>query len=133
MIDEQAKRRPRRWIRRTIIGLMLAATLVWLWFVQIEKSDLQRARGVRLGQTMNEVLAITGTKYMIEYLPPPDTTIVFGRMHYLRFELGWEVKQLTGWSRLMPDDDWPVVIRFGSDGRVYSIRRGSEIVESPKR
>jgi hypothetical protein len=85
-----------------------------------------------LGQVYREVQAVMGSENVMRFNSGYGMTLAYGRLHTSRFFSSLAIQRWTGWSGLSPKiDDWPVLIRFGIDGRVDRIKRGSEIIEAP--
>jgi hypothetical protein len=111
------------------MALAVVVLMAVAWLMLHEPPEVQRAKGVRLGQTAEEVLDVMGRDNYTQFNGNP-MSLVFGRVRDMQHVYSSKIMQKTGVGGLQPDrDDWPVHIRFDAKGRVDRIKRGSEIVE----
>jgi hypothetical protein len=102
------------------------------WFALREPPEIKRAQDVKLGQVYADVHAVMGNENVLRFNSGYGMTLAYGRSQSSRFFSSLTMQRWTGWSGLSPKiDDWPVLIRFGIDGRVDRIKRGSKIIEAP--
>jgi hypothetical protein len=135
MTDNLTKPRIVRWRRKRWLIVVITLLAFWCWFqtTRIRLEELRRAGGIRLGQTMEEVLEILGADSVVRDYRGRTLVIRAGRTQHVRFAAIMNLQNATGWQApnfLWPDnDDWPIQIGFDEGERVNRIKRGSEIVE----
>jgi len=131
---DPAAARPRGlcWRRRAVVTVTLLAGLLW-WLVG-EAPEIQVAKGVKLGMTEAEVLAVLGDDpTQMTYRGGILRGATFSRwmtfVRWTRRELNLDLLRFAPGRLRIAADNWPVHIRFDKNGHVDRIKRGSEILE----
>jgi hypothetical protein len=129
MTDGRAPRR--RWIRWTIIGLIVAGLVTWL---KLESPTIRRSRALRIGQTKAAVIDVMGETKIVE-ISDGDGTLVMqfaseSEVCQFRFQtsLMWRLLE-AGLPYAFLRVQYPVEVH-AQNGRVVYIRRGDERVSN---
>jgi hypothetical protein len=123
--------RPHRWPQWTVVGVAILAAITASRYFISDPREIEQSRGVKLGMTQSEVFAIVGMPHC--FVPVDRSLSVetrYGARASQLYGFSIRCKDFIGWKPPTPSFIWPVAIRYGPDGRVNWIKRGSEIVGS---
>jgi hypothetical protein len=125
--------------RRILIATLVAVVIsCGVWMASGESETIQKARRLRLGMTEAEVEAIMGRESAwVSVTGQPENNEARISLFATRSEMSWcethrlansflRVVGVYGESEVVRT---PVEVAFDVNGRVVSIRRGSEIIE----
>lgn len=136
MTSRDLPTRPRRIVRRAVMGTVLVACLCWSWLAMQESPEIQRSRALRIGMTMSEATSAM-EESPVEIHGGYSHTMVFyyGQSSWKTMKWFNRARELFGLRRVaISAEDWPVAVHFRSgpsDLFVYRIERGDEVEEVP--
>jgi hypothetical protein len=140
---QSKRRRWRRW------AFVVGSCFMIGWLILGNTEEVRRARGVQLGQTLEQVASIMGDDRGLLVDHKGKSFMVYGRVHkaldsqyrrlYLRLRpspkkpQGMYADAMYGSPKgpIVDPEQWPVSIRFDTNLRVDRIKRGREIIGAP--
>ena len=138
MTEPSRRRKWRRWV--VAVCIVLAVLVGRLGLHSSDKSDIEEARSLRLGQSRDEVIALLGSPHQ-EYLAvgnsvsPGYSGLLYGSTASTKFyfrliaHLVGSALGRSSQGNLLDMEGFPVEVRLDAAGRVTFLRRGAEIVK----